>query len=167
MKRPLTDKTSCYRWNSYCYQHRRRYRHHNHYHYTQNFGGEIAWEVPNWQTLNEIERMTRRHNKVTAWNRVLPGKLTGPQLLKKFPAFYGTRKFSTACTRARHLLGCTEGSVLFRGLCVCFVTCLTFYSEELLAPCSISNLEDHPLLAVRDYLFHIFAATLHIWRPFL
>jgi hypothetical protein len=29
------------------------------------------------------------------------------------------------------------------------------------------KLEDHPLLAVRDRLFNIFAATLRIWRPFL
>ena len=26
--------------------------------------------------------------KLTPWTRVLPEKLTGPQLLKKFPAFY-------------------------------------------------------------------------------
>jgi len=30
-------------------------------------------------------------------------KLTGSQLVKKFPAFYGTRKFITAFTSARHL----------------------------------------------------------------
>jgi len=30
-------------------------------------------------------------------------KLTGPQLVKKFPAFYGTRMFITAFTSARHL----------------------------------------------------------------
>ena len=34
---------------------------------------------------------------------VLPEKLTGPQLVKKFPAFYGTRRFITAFTKARHL----------------------------------------------------------------
>jgi hypothetical protein len=27
--------------------------------------------------------------KGTPWSRVLPEKLTGPQLVKKFPAFYG------------------------------------------------------------------------------
>ena len=30
-------------------------------------------------------------------------KLTGSQLVKKFPAFYGTRGFITAFTSARHL----------------------------------------------------------------
>ena len=38
-----------------------------------------------------------------SWSRVLPEKPKGPQLLKKFPAFYGTRRFITAFTRARHL----------------------------------------------------------------
>jgi hypothetical protein len=37
------------------------------------------------------------------WSRVLLGKLTGLQLVKKFPAFYGTRRFITAFTSARHL----------------------------------------------------------------
>jgi len=36
-------------------------------------------------------------------NRVLLEKLTGSQLIKKFPAFYGTRRFITAFTSARHL----------------------------------------------------------------
>ena len=36
-------------------------------------------------------------------NKLLPEKLTGHQLLKKFPAFYGTRRFITAFTTARHL----------------------------------------------------------------
>jgi hypothetical protein len=39
---------------------------------------------------------------LTPWSRVLE-KLTGFQLVKKFPAFYGTRRFITAFTSARHL----------------------------------------------------------------
>jgi hypothetical protein len=35
----------------------------------------------------------------------------------------------------------------------------------LLALRPTPRLEDHPLSAVRDCLFNIFAATLHIWRP--
>ena len=34
---------------------------------------------------------------------VLLDKLTGSQLVKKFPAFYGTRRFNTAFTNLRHL----------------------------------------------------------------
>jgi len=40
---------------------------------------------------------------LTAWCRVLLEKLTGLQLVKKFPAFYGTRRFITALTSVRHL----------------------------------------------------------------
>jgi len=39
----------------------------------------------------------------TPWCRVLLEKLTGYQLVKKLPAFYGTRMFITAFTRAHHL----------------------------------------------------------------
>jgi hypothetical protein len=42
-------------------------------------------------------------NKLILWSRVLPEKLIGPQLAKKFPAFYGTQRFITALTRAHHL----------------------------------------------------------------
>jgi hypothetical protein len=37
----------------------------------------------------------------------------------------------------------------------------------LLAPCPTPKLENHPFSAARDSLFNIFAATLHICRPFL
>ena len=40
---------------------------------------------------------------LTAWCRVLLEKLTGLQLVKKFPAFHGTRRFITALTSVRHL----------------------------------------------------------------
>jgi hypothetical protein len=39
--------------------------------------------------------------------------------------------------------------------------------EELLVPRPTPKLEDHPLSAVRDCLFNVFAGALHIWRPFL
>ena len=37
------------------------------------------------------------------WTRVILEKLTGFQLVKKFPLFYGTRKFITALTSSRHM----------------------------------------------------------------
>jgi len=37
------------------------------------------------------------------WCRVLLEQLTGLQLVKKFPAFHGTRRFITALTSVRHL----------------------------------------------------------------
>jgi hypothetical protein len=42
-------------------------------------------------------------NLLTPWSRALAEKLTVPQLVKKFPAFYGTRRSITALTTARHL----------------------------------------------------------------
>ena len=38
---------------------------------------------------------------LTPWCRVLLEKLTGLQLVKKFPAFHGTRRFITALTSVR------------------------------------------------------------------
>ena len=40
---------------------------------------------------------------LTPWCRILLEKLTGLQPVKKFPAFYGTRRFITALTSVRHL----------------------------------------------------------------
>ena len=40
---------------------------------------------------------------LTLWSKVLLEKLTGFQLVKKFPTFYGTRTFITAFTNVRHL----------------------------------------------------------------
>ena len=39
---------------------------------------------------------------LTPWCKVLLEKLTGLQLVKKFPAFYGTRRFITELTSVRH-----------------------------------------------------------------
>jgi len=38
----------------------------------------------------------------------------------------------------------------------------SFYGEELSTPRPNPKLEEHPLSAIHDYLFNIFAATLHI-----
>ena len=40
---------------------------------------------------------------LTPWCRVLLEKLAGLQLVKKFPAFHGTRRFITPLTSVRHL----------------------------------------------------------------
>jgi hypothetical protein len=39
----------------------------------------------------------------TPWSRVFCEKLTGSQLVKKFPPFYGTRRLITTFTSAHHL----------------------------------------------------------------
>ena len=40
---------------------------------------------------------------LTPWRRVLLEKLTGLQLVKKFPTYHETRKFITALTSVRHM----------------------------------------------------------------
>jgi len=64
------------------------------------------------------------------WRRVLLEKLTGSQLVKKFPAFYGTQKFITAFTSDRHL-SLSKVSVQVRGLLYeCFVTRYVFTARS-------------------------------------
>jgi len=48
-------------------------------------------------------RAVMRPYLLTPWSIVLLEKLTGLQLVKKFPAFHGTGMFFTALTSARHL----------------------------------------------------------------
>jgi len=43
------------------------------------------------------------HTLLTPWSRVLLEQLTALQLVKKLPAFYGTRTFITAVTSDRNL----------------------------------------------------------------
>ena len=49
------------------------------------------------------ERDVTYLHELIPWSRVLLEELTSSQLVKKFPAFYGTQKFITAFTRARYL----------------------------------------------------------------
>jgi hypothetical protein len=57
--------------------------------------------MANWRSIQEL--LKELTYLLTPWSRVLPEKLKRPELLKKFPAFYGTRRFITAFTRACHL----------------------------------------------------------------
>ena len=121
--------------------------------------------------------MLQQATLLIAWSRVLLEKLTGSQLVKKFPAFYGTRKFITACTSPRHLSLSWARSIqnvpfpLLRSYqCISpgpthmhpLHNKASFYGDELLAPRPTPKLEYHPLLAVLDCLFNIFPAALHI-----
>ena len=50
---------------------------------------------------------------LTPWSRVLLEKLTSSQLVKKFPALYGTWRFITVFTSARHLSLSSARSIQF------------------------------------------------------
>jgi len=93
-------------------------------------------------------------------HKVLLEKLTGLQLVKKFPAFYGTRRFITAFTSARHPSPHQSISPGPRQVHM-IRNEFSFYGEELSTPRPTPKL-DHPLSTVRDCLFNIFAATLQI-----
>jgi len=60
-----------------------------------------------YQTAGETNEHLLQHSTtyylLTQWSRVLLEKLTGFQLIKKFPTFYGTQRFITAVTSVRHL----------------------------------------------------------------
>ena len=55
------------------------------------------------RTPNQELHMQPHTYLLTPWCRILLEKLTVLQLVKKFPAFHGTRRFITALTRLRHL----------------------------------------------------------------
>ena len=50
-----------------------------------------------------VDSAPNRTNWLTPWSRVLLEKLSGSQLVKKFPAVYATGRFITAFTSACHL----------------------------------------------------------------
>ena len=58
---------------------------------------------PNFLQLDRKEQIKVGKYLLTPWSRVLLEKLASLQLVKKFPAFYGTRRFLTALTSARDL----------------------------------------------------------------
>jgi hypothetical protein len=144
-------------------------------HYSQTTSAQLngIWQkFPVHSTLNttvdiqviiKSEAVGTTHtNLLTPWGRVLLEKLTGFQLVKKFLAFYGTWMFITAFKSAHHLSVSWSDSIspgprltvwMFRNK-------INFYDE--LAPRPTSKLEDHPLSALCDCLFNIFAAALHV-----
>ena len=60
-----------------------------------------------WKSLKRSKRFSSQKTIITylltPWCRVLLEKLTGLQLVKKFPAFHATRRFITALTSVLHL----------------------------------------------------------------
>ena len=42
-------------------------------------------------------------DKLTTCSKVIAEKLTVPQLIEKYPAYYGTKRFVTASTKIRRL----------------------------------------------------------------
>ena len=100
---------------------------------------------------------------LTPWSRVLLEKLTGFQLVKKFPAFYEKRMFITAFTSARHMsLSWASSIPNLMSLFLCLVapyyqsrsedysSTVSQHVEKLLKSRQTPKLEDHTLSAVRE-----------------
>jgi hypothetical protein len=66
----------------------------------------------------------------TPWSKVLPEKLTVPQLVIKFPTFYATQRFVTIFTHAHHFsLSCVKliWSITSHPLSLKFILILSSY----------------------------------------
>ena len=63
----------------------------------------IVWRAYQIFASHLVASLPNRLYLLTPWCRVLLEKLTGLQLVKKFPAFYGTWRFVTILTSVRHL----------------------------------------------------------------
>ena len=59
--------------------------------------------APEFLSMFVVMPVTLLTYLLTPWSRVLLEKLASLQLVKKFPAFYGTWRFLAAVTSARHL----------------------------------------------------------------
>jgi hypothetical protein len=82
-------------------------------------------------------------------------------MVKKFPALW-TPTSITAFTGACHVsVSCARSRLRH---CEMLHNILSFYGEELLAPCPTPKLKEHPFSAVCDCLFNIFISSLHIWK---
>jgi hypothetical protein len=67
-------------------------------HYISKTATSLAWQ----KAAILLEKPALFTYLLTPWSRVLPEKLKRLKLLKKFPSFYGTRRFITEFTTARH-----------------------------------------------------------------
>ena len=85
----------------------------------------------------------------------LPEQLTYPQMVKKFPSFYGTRRFITVLTKARLLFLFRASKDQSKSEARWHVSnFVRFHGEELLVRRPTPKLEEHHLSAVRYCLFN-------------
>ena len=106
-----------------------------------------------------------KHNQVTPRSRFHPEKLTDLHLVEILPVIGNPKVYYSILIHGPLLLYqrislSPRSYEIFRNM-------LRSDGKELLAPRPTPKLEDHPLSAVRDCLFNIFAATSHNGRSFL
>jgi len=91
---------------------------------------------------------------LTVWSRVHLEKLTGSQLIKKFPAFYGTQRFITTFTTAHHLS-------------LSWATLIQFMPSHPTSWRSILILSSHLHLGLPSSLFPLGFPTKTLYTPLL
>jgi hypothetical protein len=77
-----------------------------------------------WRKQENTAHPTPHKPSTNSMEQSLPKKLTVPQLIKKFPAFHGTRRFITAFTTARPELSTWSKSI--------FLTVVRDYIRQLI-----------------------------------
>jgi len=85
-------------------------------------------------------------------NRVLE-KLTGCQVVKKFPAFYGTWRFCTAFTRAHHLSLSEQSMLTVPWYCTYYVICTSIFEDVGFTMCVISCTVDQCCFLYGNLIF--------------
>ena len=102
-------------------------------------------------------------NLLTPWSRVLLEKLTGSQLVKKFPAFYGSRRFIPASTSARHM------SLFWAVRCFLCEHFVTWYFLQwvVVSTSPKPEAEGPPLVGFPRLLIQYIRSYPPYWTPFL
>jgi hypothetical protein len=124
-----------------------------------------SWEAASCAATQELQNMLwnpKVYNRVHKSPPLVP-ILSQMKPVHTTPSYLSKIHFQISCPFL--CLGrLSKESVQVRGFLRSFVTSLVLYGEELLASHPTPKLEDHPLPAVRGYLFNVSAATQHIWR---
>jgi hypothetical protein len=110
---------------------------------------------------------------LTPWSKVLPEKLTGFQLVKKFSAFYGTRRFITAVRSVRHLSLSWASSITpkYQSRCEAYPLTVsqhdTFLWWGVVSTSPNSQAVGPPLVGCPRLLIQYIRSYPPYWRPFL